>query len=135
MGQHKSQQPVGHSFFSNSTSTSTESRMAQQLILPSSVRGGRRGQTLSWDVAHQGCPCAQLPVRAAQVCLCAQQWGQGSEEGCEVKYTAHLKHSSHSLLCPGTAFTRPWQRVGFFAQSGAWQGVGFFAQSGPYPAE
>lgn len=69
----------------------------------------RGGQSLSWDVAHQGCPCAQLPVRAAQLCLCAQQQGQGRGERCEVKYTAHIKHSSHSLLCPGTAFTRPWQ--------------------------
>lgn len=128
MGQNKSQQPVGHSFFSNSASTSTEFSLAQQLIIPSSVRAERGGQILSWDVAHQGCPCAQLPVRAAQVCLCAQQRGQGRGERCEVKYTAHTEHSTHSLLCPGTAFTRPWQGAGFFAQSKAWQGVGISAE-------
>lgn len=80
----------------------------------------RGGQTPCWDVAHQGCSCAELSVRAAQLCLCAQQRGQGRGERCEVKYTAHIKHSSHYLLCPGTAFTRPWHT--------AWQGVGIFAE-------
>lgn len=46
--------------------------------------------------------------------------GQG--ERCGVEYTAHIKHSSHSLLCPGPAFTRPWQGAGFFAQSKALAG-------------